>query len=233
MIPKLVSNSVIFWASRIAFFPHTLSLFSLSSCCLIFHATPITVKIIQCAAPPPFPHMLHNDMSDVKADDRPAESIQSPPYLVHLSNVPDEEQPLLYGQNHESQRTHTNINITIVIACIACTTAISGVNAGMVTVAIPQIALDLNLDASQALWYVFSKEAKRNPVLDYHDTGRASRFREASMFAEPFSLDVWHVVDADFVNGAGRYRCTIWQLDAPYSSLVRSPTSWVARIFFS
>lgn len=111
--------------------------------------------------------MLYNDMSDDKADDRLAEAIQSPPYLVHPSNVPDEEQPLLYSQHHESQRTHTNINITIVIACIACTTAISGVNAGMVTVAIPQIALDLNLDASQALWYVSSIEAKRNPVLEY------------------------------------------------------------------
>lgn len=138
-----------------------------SSCLLTFHTTTTTVETTQCAPRPPFPHMLSNDMSDDKADDRPAETIQSPPYLVLPSNVPDEEQPLLYGQHHESQRTLTNINITIVIACIACTTAISGVNAGMVTVAIPQIALDLNLDASQALWYVSSIEAKPNSVLDY------------------------------------------------------------------
>lgn len=128
----------------------------------IVHLTPLltTVNTTQCAAQAPFPQMYYNDMPDDKPDDRPAEVIQSPPYLVYPSNEPDEEQPLLYGQHHENQRTPTNINIAIVIACIACTTAISGVNAGMITVAIPQIALDLNLDASQALWYVSSYRSK-------------------------------------------------------------------------
>lgn len=77
-----------------------------------------------------------------------------PPDLDHHGNDPNEEQPLLYGQHHVNQRSHTNINPTIVIACIACTTAISGVNAGMMSIAIPQIAMDLDLDASQVLWFV-------------------------------------------------------------------------------
>lgn len=105
--------------------------------------------------------MTYNDMPD----DRPVGAIQYPPYLIHPNN--DEEQPLLHGQHHENQQTPTNINITIVIACIACATAISGVNAGMITVAIPQIALDLKLDASQALWYVSSCRSKAYPFLGY------------------------------------------------------------------
>lgn len=127
------------------------------SCHLIFYTT---VKTTYCAARSLFRTMIYNDMPDDKPDDRPAEAIQSPPYLIHPINEPDEEQSLLYGQHHGNQRTPTNINITIVMACIACATAISGVNAGMITVAIPQIALDLNLDASQALWYVSSYRSK-------------------------------------------------------------------------
>lgn len=140
-----------------------------------------------------FRTMIYNDIPDDKPDDRPAEAIQSPPYLIHPSTEPDEEQSLLYGQHHGNQRTPTNINITIVMACIACATAISGVNAGMITVAIPQIALDLNLDASQALWYVSSYRSKAwTPFSTVNGSGRASRHREAFMFTEPFSFSECH-----------------------------------------
>lgn len=87
-----------------------------------------------------------------------------PPYLDHQVNDPDEAQPLLYGQQHGNQRTHTNINPTIVIACIACTTAINGVNAGMMSIAIPQIAVDLDLDASEVLWCVSFCRSKASPL---------------------------------------------------------------------
>lgn len=74
-------------------------------------------------------------------------------YLGKPFPLPDPEQPLLHDKNTvQRKRLLGRAESTLTIFCISCITLISCFLGGVVTIVIPQISKDLNLDSSVELW---------------------------------------------------------------------------------
>ncbi|KAH0541696.1 hypothetical protein FGG08_003859 [Glutinoglossum americanum] len=76
----------------------------------------------------------------------------TPPFLDQHDECPDEDQLLIYKHDPIDDPGHHGGNGIIIITCISCATLISCFLGGLVTVATPQIAMDLDLDPGVALW---------------------------------------------------------------------------------
>lgn len=71
--------------------------------------------------------------------------------VPHISRDQVEVQPEWNVDSH-SQRAIKRTGTAIIFTAITCVTGISSLLAGLVTVAIPRIAIDLNLATSLLLW---------------------------------------------------------------------------------
>ena len=78
--------------------------------------------------------------------------LESTHHTVSHDQVSDEEQPLLH--KHDAPSTLQGKSPMIIIFTISCTTLVTSLLSGTVTVSVPQISDDLDLDPGIELWYV-------------------------------------------------------------------------------
>ena len=76
------------------------------------------------------------------------------PFAIHRYGVTDEECPLLHDDIDQEPSTINGKSPALIILCISCTTLVTSLLSGTMTVSVPQIAADLGLDPSLELWYV-------------------------------------------------------------------------------